>query len=245
MEGTQEPMRGFDMKGDWDSFARRDAPWHIIMAEGRDEATFRASGQRDAAMIYEAVAEALPSRQRVLEIGCGIGRLLEPMSEHFRELYGVDISGEMVRQGRARLAHLPNVRLEEVDGSGALPFADDTFDFCYSYITFHHIPYKNIVLRYIVEAHRVLAPGGIFHFHLFGRREGAWQNVRETFTKKNTWRGCKFTHRELLAATRQAGFEIIESRYVEPKLDRRQHFWEKAVPHVIWTTACKGSAGAR
>jgi SAM-dependent methyltransferase len=233
-------MTSFDMKGEWNDLARRDARFYIIMEEGRDETTFRASGRRDAQEIYDAVAAHLPGSGRVLEIGCGIGRLLEPMGEYFRELYGVDVSGEMVRQGRTRMAHLPSVHLEEVDGTGKLPFGDDTFDLCYSYITFHHIPDKEVVVRYIREARRVLAPGGIFRFHLFGRREGVWQTVRETFTKKSTWRGCKFTHGEVRGVTQQAGFDVVESRYVEPELERPQHFWEKTIPHHIWVTARKG-----
>jgi SAM-dependent methyltransferase len=234
-----EFMPKFNMKSDWNDLARKDAPWYIIMGEGRDDATFRASGHRDAAEIYDAVAAHLRARERVLEIGCGIGRLLEPMGEHFRELYGVDVSGEMVRQGRERMARLPSVRLEEVDGTGSLPFDENAFDLGYSFITFHHIPHKEVVIRYIEEVRRVLVPGGIFRFHLFGRPEGAWQTVRETFTKKSTWRGCKFTHREILAVTQQAGFEVVESRYIEPELERPQHFWEKAIPHHIWITARK------
>jgi SAM-dependent methyltransferase len=220
----------------------QDAPFYIIMEEGRDDATFRASSKRDTGEIFNAVAPHLCGHQRALEIGCGIGRLLEPMGEHFRELYGADVSGEMVRRGRERMAHLPNLRLEEVDGSGALPFDDNLFDFCYSYITFHHMPEKAGVIRYIREVRRVLVPGGIFRFHLFGRPEGTWQTVRETFTKKSAWRGCKFTHREILAEAAAAGLEVVESSYIEPEIERPQHFWEKTIPHHIWITARKPTA---
>ncbi len=232
-------MPDFDMKSDWDALARKDAPFYIIMEEGRDDATFRASGRRDAALIYDAVAAHVPGHARVLEIGCGIGRLLEPMGEHFRELCGVDVSGEMIRQGRERMAHLPSVRFEEVDGTGTLPFDDNMFDFCYSYITFHHIPDKAVVIRYMTEVRRVLVPGGVFRFHLFGRPEGAWQTIRETFTKKSTWRGCKFTQPEILGVMARAGYEVVESRWIEPELGRPQHFWEKTIPHHIWITARK------
>ena len=33
---------------------------------------------------------------KILEIGCGIGRLLIPMSKFFGESIGVDVSSEMV-----------------------------------------------------------------------------------------------------------------------------------------------------
>ena len=37
---------------------------------------------------------------RILEIGCGIGRILIPMSKIFGDCIGIDISSEMVRQGQ-------------------------------------------------------------------------------------------------------------------------------------------------
>lgn len=230
-------MPPFDMKADWDARARRDPLWYIACDEGKDEAQFLESGRRAVAMLLENLGALLPARESALEIGCGIGRLLELMAGEFRELYGVDISGEMVGQGRERLASLPQIHLLEVEGAGGLPFPDDKFDFCFSFITFHHIPVKEVVCRYIAEARRVLKPGGIFRFHLFGRPEGALQTVRERFTKKNTWRGCKFTQREVRAITEHTGFEVIESRYVEALPGRRGAFFGKVKPDAIWVTA--------
>ncbi len=221
-------MRRFDMKRDWDARARQDALFAIACDAGKDEAVFQATGRRDAAMLLEGLDGLLPTRESVLEIGCGIGRVLEPLATEFRHVYGVDVSGEMVRQGRKRLIHLPQAHFVEVDGTGCLPFAGATFDCCFSLITFHHIPYKSVVGRYIGEAHRILKIGGVFRFHLFGRPEGVWQTTRERFTKHSTWRGCKFTFREILATTRQQGFEILEARYLD-----------QSKPHVIWVTARK------
>ncbi len=235
-------MPRFDMKADWDARARRDPLWYIACDEGEDEAQFLESGRRAVAVLLGGLAPLLPARESALEIGCGIGRLLELMTGEFRELYGVDISGEMVRQGRERLARLPQIHLAEVDGTGSLPFPDGQFDFCFSFITFHHIPAKGVVCRYIAEAKRVLKPGGIFRFHLFGRPEGVLQAVRERFTKRDTWRGCKFTHREICAITRQAGLEIAESHYVRASPGQPRAFFGKAKPDAIWMTARRPAA---
>ena len=232
-------MRQSNMKMDWDARARK-APLHAIACDdGKDEASFQASGRRDAAIILEGIEPLLPAHERMLEIGCGVGRLLEPLSAHFRSVYGVDVSGEMVRQGHARLARLPQVQVLEVDGSGSLPFAQGSFDFCFSYITFHHIPDKRVVHAYLAEAYRVLKAGGIFRFHTFGRLEGFWKTVRERLTRKSTWRGAKYTEREVIAMTRQAGFEIIDTRYVDPTPGQRPPFFGKGQPHFVWVTARK------
>lgn len=230
-------MPSFDMKADWDARARRDPLWYIACDEGKDEAQFLESGRRAVTLLLEGLGPLLPARESALEIGCGVGRLLELMAGEFRELYGVDVSREMVRQGRERLASLPQIHLLEVDGAGGLPFPEDQFDFCFSFITFHHIPVKEVLCRYIAEARRVLRPGGIFRFHLFGRPEGVLQALRERFTKKSTWRGRKFTHREIRAITERAGFEVIESRYVEALPGQRGAFLGKVKPDAIWVTA--------
>ena len=39
---------------------------------------------------------------RVLEIGCGAGRLTRALANFFGEVHAVDISGEMVAQARKR-----------------------------------------------------------------------------------------------------------------------------------------------
>ena len=48
---------------------------------------------------------------RALEIGCGPGRLMKPLSRNFGEIHGVDVSDEMVRLAREREAHDEGKRL--------------------------------------------------------------------------------------------------------------------------------------
>ena len=44
---------------------------------------------------------------RALEIGCGPGRLMKPMSRHFGEIHGVDVSDEMIARARQNLRDIP------------------------------------------------------------------------------------------------------------------------------------------
>lgn len=225
------------MKSDWDSRAGDDAHKAIACDDSQSETAFRASGERDLQMILEGVSGILNGHDSVLEIGCGTGRLLEPLARHFSQVFGVDVSGEMVRRGRERLAHLPQVRFLEIDGRGPLPFADKSFDFCFSYITFHHIPIKSVVRCYIRECHRVLKPAGVARWHFFGRPAGVLASIREAVTHKDTWRGCKFTLAEIAGSIRAAGFEIVDTKYVPAKSWR---LFGKTPPDVIWITARRG-----
>ena len=99
---------------------------------------------------------------RALEIGCGPGRLMKPLSRHFGEIHGVDVSDEMIRLARERLADIPHAHVHATNGASLAQFADESFDFVYSYAVFQHIPSRDVVLEYMREIRRVLKPGGFF-----------------------------------------------------------------------------------
>jgi len=229
-------MVQFDMKRDWNLRAEENAHKAIACDEAENEAVFRASGERDLRLVLEGIPEILPANDSALEIGCGTGRLLEPLSRHFGHVFGVDVSGEMIRRGRRRLSHLPQVHFTEIDGLGELPFRGQSFNFCFSYITFHHIPLKAVLRRYINEIHRVLEPAGVARLHFFGRPGGLLSFVRERSTHKDTWRGYKFTLPEITAGIRAEGLEIVRTDYVPAPFRR---FFGKTPPDIIWITARK------
>src|SRR5580704_1747626 len=89
-----DPVIEERMRAEWNERAEEDA--HYYVAFGRrdqdDEEFF--STARD--LVRELVSELkrLPDGpeggRRALEIGCGPGRLLRPLSRHFAEIHGVD-----------------------------------------------------------------------------------------------------------------------------------------------------------
>lgn len=152
------------MERDWDARARENALRWI--AEVEDEREFDRSGERDSRIILDTLTGGLPPGARGLEIGCGVGRLMKAMAPLFRELHGVDVSGEMVVRGQERLREYRNVFFHKNDGMGLPMFSPESFDVVYSYIAFQHMPRK-IVYGYFVEVDRVLKPGGLFWFQMF------------------------------------------------------------------------------
>ena len=88
---------------------------------------------------------------RVLEIGCGTGGMLGPLSR-YGDVHGLDISHDCMQFCRERgFARM-------VTGSGyQLPYADNSFDLVTLFDTIEHIPDDRQVLE---EARRVLRPGG-------------------------------------------------------------------------------------
>ena len=95
----------------------------------------------------------------LLNIGCAQGADFLPFSQRF-ELYGVDFSRAMLRQGlRYSAKHKLYVTLVLADAL-SLPFADDTFDWAISVATYHHIKGREEREKAFEELRRVLKPKG-------------------------------------------------------------------------------------
>src|SRR5262245_44975571 len=105
------------MKADWNERARAGAERFIATSDDQSPARFRASGERDVTQFFDGLGHLLHAGQDVIDLGCGIGRMDEFVAPRVRSLVGVDVSGEMLQQARARLQHLPNIAFVEGDGS--------------------------------------------------------------------------------------------------------------------------------
>lgn len=86
---------------------------------------------------------------RILDIGVGLGRLLEPLSDY--ERYGVDISLDYLKQARARGIDVAMAKIED------LPFQDDFFDAIVTCDVLEHVLDLNLCCRRIIAS---LRPGG-------------------------------------------------------------------------------------
>lgn len=99
---------------------------------------------------------------RVLEIGCGIGRLLQP---HW---FGIDISQRMINIAKNKK---PICNYAVCDGR-TIPYEDEYFDHVYCVLVFQHIPFSGFE-QYTKETARVLKPGGTFRFQFIEGDEDA------------------------------------------------------------------------
>lgn len=113
----------------------------------------RAEQPLDLAMIAHW-AELLPG-PRVLEAGCGAGRLLPHLAGLGLDPQGVDLSPEMVRRARADRPAWP----VQVADLAALPFADATFDGVIAWYSTIHTPDADLP-AVIAELARATRPGG-------------------------------------------------------------------------------------
>lgn len=103
--------------------------------------------------LVRTLASSAPRGARVLDVGCGDGRLLGELASLGVRPLGVDLSEEAVAQARRR--GVDAVRAD-VDG-GALPIEDHAFDLVLCLDVLEHL-FAPDVLR--DELRRAVAPGG-------------------------------------------------------------------------------------
>jgi len=104
------------------------------------------------------ILAAVAGTRRVLDAGCGGGRLTVALARAGAEVTGVDTSVERLEQARRRACDAGvGLRLVEADFNAALPFSDASFDAVSSRLALMAADDPVATLR---ELRRVLEPGG-------------------------------------------------------------------------------------
>lgn len=102
---------------------------------------------------------ALP-KEKVLDLGCGNGRLLQIFKEIDIDYTGVDSSEKLIEIAKKTY---PNTKFEVADAL-RLPFSSNYFDKIYSIAVLHHIPSAELRLQFLEGVKRVLKPEGLLIF---------------------------------------------------------------------------------
>lgn len=105
--------------------------------------------------------------RRALDFGCGGGRTLRHLlaEADTGELWGVDIDEAAIEFLAEH--HAPPLHVRRVDPDPPLPFPDRHFDVAWAVSVFTHLTGNS--LAWLLELHRVLAPGGLLVATYMGR----------------------------------------------------------------------------
>jgi ubiquinone/menaquinone biosynthesis C-methylase UbiE len=133
------------------------------------------------AQLVSTVAQKVESAKgRVLDIACGPGTFGRRIASPSKEVFGIDVSMGMLRQGSAYVAkegnpnvHFARARVE------ALPFADGLFDATLCCGSLHLFADTRVALR---EMARAMKPGAILAVFTFTAGRGGvlkYRRVRE------------------------------------------------------------------
>jgi SAM-dependent methyltransferase len=216
--------------------ARQDAGYTAFGRRKQDDAEFFATATDVINDLEAELRRVKPEERgnwRALEIGCGSGRLMRPMSRHFVEIHGVDVSDEMIALAREKLQDVPHAYPHVTDGASLSQFEDESFDFVYSYAVFQQIPSREVVLRYLREIERVLRVGGLARLQFNG--------LPQTQAAADTWAGARFASQDLLEFAHMHDFQVLALEGVSTRY--MWTTWRKQAPGWSASLEAKIEAG--
>jgi SAM-dependent methyltransferase len=194
------------MRSDWDERARENARYYV--ATGKNDWTddeFFQSGERTIA--EEILTDMInicqgkdPKQMKVLEIGCGAGRVTRALAGVFGQVHAVDVSGEMVARAKQALVDRPNAFVYQNSGKDLAVVPGGDYDFAFSTIVFQHIPSREVIYSYVREVSRLLRPGALFKFQVQG------DSSMKT-SPDDTWLGVAFSDEDAVNMAGMCGFE--------------------------------------
>ena len=153
------------LKSNWD---RRAASPHrdFYIASINDPRRWQAQGEVDVRHMFHGLDAARLRSAEVLEVGCGVGRLVAPILKRVGDYTGFDISEVMLAEARRRCAHLPRARLFPSDGL-SVPVAarDRQYDLVIAQAVFIHCP-REITASLVRSAYPLLKTRGQLRFQL-------------------------------------------------------------------------------
>ena len=193
------------MRAEWNQRAQEDASYYVAFGRRNqcDDEFFASAADVLRALRTELKRRSMAhwSAGSALEIGCGPGRLMRPLSASFAEIHGLDVSDEMIRRAQVNLKGVSNAHLHHTENSDLSQFGGESFDFVYSYAVFQHIPSKEVVLGYLAEAVRVMKPGGLFVFQISG--------LPDRGHEKSTWNGVRVSAAEVIEFASRTGMRLL------------------------------------
>jgi hypothetical protein len=155
------PARGIDAIRDlYDRLVEIDPASAVALYSFGDPHVLDAASAEVVTYLQER--SLLSSTTRMLELGCGIGRLLEACAGSDRSLTGIDVSPRMVAFAATRVERLRNVRVQLCNGLDLQGFPAQSLDLVVAADTWPCVVMlgPGAVRRLAQEVARVLVPGG-------------------------------------------------------------------------------------
>jgi 2-polyprenyl-3-methyl-5-hydroxy-6-metoxy-1,4-benzoquinol methylase len=158
--------------------------------------------KRTMAGYYRLAAPSLTGRERILDVGCDIGLLLQAAKEDgFQELYGI----EPVPKARAQSESIPGARITDVFFESS-EYPASYFDLISFIHVVDHLYKPRIALK---KAFNNLKPNGIVVAVVHNAKSALFYLLRERFPIFNLYHHYFFNKKTLAKLFAANGYEII------------------------------------
>lgn len=160
-----------ELQNTWEELAKDDPLWAILSVPSKKGRKWKLQeffdeGRAEVARFLQK-AKSLHAFElgKALDFGCGVGRVTQPLADHFQSVIGVDISPGMIEL--ARKFNKQGQRVEYCHNSrdDLAIFGDASFDFVYSNLVLQHVK-PVYAVRYINEFFRITKKNGLIVFQI-------------------------------------------------------------------------------
>ncbi len=156
--------------------------------------------------------------ERCAELACGHGRHAEQLmrlkGDRVKILYCLDVIQANVDFTSRRLSRFPQVHCLLIEGKDFQPIDTGTLTAIYCYDAMVHFS-PDIVQSYLVDAHRVLKPGGRVFLHHSNLDAPTTGNTRETYYGKNPNARNHMTLDIFTKLVEAASLRILETQQID------------------------------
>ncbi|MCB0334081.1 MAG: methyltransferase domain-containing protein, partial [Bdellovibrionales bacterium] len=151
------------MRDEWNR--RVDHDYRFWMSDGysSDEVMWQA-GERDFGIITKGLADT--KEKTILELGCGVGRLLHAAIPVYHKVIGVDVSTSALHKADELLGKHDNLQLIAGNGIDLSEIPSSSIDVLFSFAAITSVP-TEVIAGYLREMHRVMKPEGVVRLQVY------------------------------------------------------------------------------
>lgn len=160
----------------------------FLLVQGRKEYDSIAKEFSDSrAFLWEELiplVKYLEQGDKVLDLGCGNGRLFGLLRDKNINYTGVDSSEELIKIAKEKYPE--DAFRFSVAEAISLPFPDDSFDKIYCIAVLHHIPSDKFRAKFLEEIKRILKHKGLLIltvWNLWSKKETFWFLLKYTILR--------------------------------------------------------------
>jgi SAM-dependent methyltransferase len=159
----------------WARLGQEAPHWSVLTQDqyrpariAETRAAFYATGERDRTLLRDMLARhglapaALP---RVVEFGCGVGRVSLAIAQDFREVIACDISPSHLALGRRAASEAGRGNIAWFQSTVERPMPGGRYDLWFSRLVLQHNP-PPVMAWLLATAFARLAPGGVAIFQV-------------------------------------------------------------------------------
>jgi len=172
-----------------------------------NEQEFWKRGEEDASRLLKFINK----ETIVLDVGCGIGRVMKSMAPHCREVHGVDTSALILRRAKNELIELKNCFFHRSEFA-RFSFPANSFDLIYSFYTLQHMEKEDAYLS-LRRMYDLLKPQGIIYVQFPDFCSDHYFSLFEEYALRHSkyWARVRcYTKPEIEQLYAGAGFKILE-----------------------------------